>query len=92
MTMGTCFTCDHWAISGRCLCDGTSGGGYNPHYYDGDILSADDSCEFWKKSLAIEEQERQERERQERKVVINIFCAIPDAIFAFKEYKEFNKK
>ena len=55
-----CLTCEYWLgngrvmfgnfepfrqASGKCMCKGSN----NPHYYNGDILSADDVCGFWEK-------------------------------------------
>jgi len=59
-----CGTCEHWGGS-RCFDSGNN----NPHYYNNDRMSANDSCEHWEKSYKItmaEESARKERERMER--------------------------
>jgi len=64
-----CGTCEHWggiamgSSTGKCY-DRSS----NPHYYNGDILSANDGCQSWKQSsfLARLERERKEEERKKR--------------------------
>ena len=65
--MGKCLDCKHWggngrASTGRCFCNG------NPHYYNNDILTADDGCGSWERhpSIKTDEEARREMERYER--------------------------
>jgi len=58
--MGKCLTCEHWGgntkvaggnfepfkqATGKCFCSGKN----NPHYANGDRLTANDGCMFWEK-------------------------------------------
>jgi len=49
--MGKCGSCIHWGgnATGRSIGKCFNKGSNNPHYFNGDRLSADDGCQFWSK-------------------------------------------
>jgi len=62
--MGNCGTCEYWGGS-RC-CDSMHN---NPHYYNGDRMSANNSCEYWaeKSYMSTTEDEVERYIKEERR-------------------------